>query len=239
MRTLKAPPRPLATISNEPTLACVSKSPNLSVTDAQKKIANFQQKQFKRNGTGQANIPARKHVQEMQRKVREKINTPLKARRTVESINIPMNKVNELKKQLIESKMQELKKLEDAQLNSKKRAEISDRVNTVSSLLESLNGDVQRNRTISKTSKGEELSLPRDRVRDMKHWLKDSVDRHKAHADKWNTASVTSTGRGGAYIPRIGARSQPFELENYGHPVDASKMEVDSSNGRRVSDLTG
>jgi len=242
VRTLfleKSPINPLATITNDPTSAGFSTSPNLSVTDAQKRIANFQKKQFKRNGTGQADVPARNHVQEMQRKVREKINTPVKARKTVESINIPMNKVNELKKQLNESKMQELKKLEDAQMNSKKRAEISDRVNTVTGLLESLKGDVPRNRTVLKTSKGEELSLPRDRVRDMKNWLKDSVDRHKAHADKWNTASVTSTGRGGAYIPRIGARNQPFELENNGHPVDESKMEVDSRNGRRVSDLTG
>ena len=220
----------------------MSTSPNLAVNDAQKRIAKLQQEQSKRTGRKKtafsgASIPARNHVQEMQRQVRQKINTPSKVPKS--TINIPMNKVNELKKQLNESKMREMKKLENALMTAKKRAEINERVNTVNELLETFHGDSHRNRAHAKTSKGEELNLPRDRVRAMKSWLTSFGHDQKAHASKWNTPSVTATGRGGAYIPRIGARNQPFEMENRRNAVDNSRIEVDNSDGKKVTELTG
>ena len=175
----------------------------------------------------------------MQRQVREKMNTPSKARKRDQTINIPINKVNELKKKLNESKMEELKKLENALMTAKKRAEINERVNTVNGLLETFHSDGHRNRTVVKTSKGEELNLPRDRVRAMKSWLTSFGHDQRAHASKWDTPGVTSSGRGGAYIPKIGTRNQPLEMQHRGILVDGSNIEVDDSDGKKVTELTG
>lgn len=150
--------------------------------NAKRTISNFP-KSWQNQENHRPNLPARNHVKEMKRQVKEKISTPSKAPRSAGTINIPMNKVNELKKKLLESKMQEEEKLKSALMNAKKRAEIKERVNTVQGLLKGLNVDRSTSTTVSRNM---DLNLPRDRVSAMKTWLKDWEERNKAHADMWN-----------------------------------------------------
>ncbi len=219
--------KPLSTITNDESF----KFPK-SVSEAQERIAKLQKRSVL---LGQENyprqIPTRDHVQAMKRQVREKISTPAKAPRS--TINIPLNKVNELKKRLEESKMEELKKLESAQMNAKKRAEIKERVNTVQGLLKGLNDNIGNKSSLTTPSR--ELNLPRARVSEMKSWLKDFERENKAHADKWN---LKSAGEGGVYIPRSGSRNQKFLASNDQKPSNGRDIQLENSDGRRVSELT-
>jgi hypothetical protein len=227
---------PLSTITNDESF----KFPR-SVSEAQERIAKLQNRSV-HAALGQENyprqLPSRDHVQAMKRQVREKISTPAKAPPS-RTINIPLNKVNELKKRLEESKMEELKKLESAQMNAKKRAEIKERVNTVQGLLKGLNENIGHKSSTATPVR--ELNLPRARVSEMKSWLKDFEMENKAHADKWITRSAAA-GEGGAYVPRSGARNEPFELEHNsraaGTNPNGTQLELDQSEGKRVSELT-
>ena len=188
----------------------------------------------------------------MQRQVKEKIATPAKAPRSVNAntINIPMNKVNELKKKLNDSKAQELKKLESAQMNAKKRAEIKERVNTVQGLLKGLNdgtliASASVNKNKARSTPAKELNLPRARVSEMKSWLKEFEKDNKAHADKWNTPGFSSAGKGGAYIPKTGTRNDTFSGANsnsnagpFADHTNTQNVEYGQSEGKRVSELT-
>lgn len=236
---------PLNTITNEVNWksrasVTISTSPTFhSVTEAQKKIAELQSRQSKPTPQGRGTkTPGRKYVQEMQKKVSEKITTPSRAPRSAGTINIPMNKVTELKKMLNESKMKEMQRLKHAQLNAKKRAEITDRVNTVRELLKGLNGAVHHNGAVVKTSKGEELNLPRDRVSAMKAWLKEFEKNNKEHANKWNNTTVSTQGKTRAYVPRTGSRNhQPVETYNQ-DGVEEAFPAVEVHDGKKVKEMT-
>mmetsp|Transcript_4750 Transcript_4750/g.9073 ORF Transcript_4750/g.9073 Transcript_4750/m.9073 type:complete len:710 (+) Transcript_4750:134-2263(+) len=241
-RTLAAP---LNTITNEVNWksrasVTISTSPTFhSVTEAQKKIAELQSRKSKPTLQDRGTkTPGRKYVQEMQKKVNEKITTPSRAPRSAGTINIPMNKVTELKKMLNESKKKEVERLKHAQLNAKKRAEISERVNTVRDLLKGLNGVVHHNGSIIKTSKGEELNLPRDRVSAMKAWLKEFEKNNKEHANMWNTASVSNQGKTRSYVPRTCTRNKSIEFYNRDDDNEETITAVETFDGKTANQLT-
>lgn len=216
--------------SNKAKSGTISTSPRFrSVNEAQKKFSNLSNQQRPIKQEKQRPIKTgNKHVKEMQRKVHERL-TPAKARKQVSSINIPLNRVNELKKRLEESKKAELEKLKSAQMNAKKRALINERVANVSDLLKDLNGGFKASTQIKKTSRGEELDLPRHRVDQMKAWLKEFEKGNKEHAAKWNT-------RTNSYVPVHGTRNKQLELQK--GESKTRQVEIDNNDTRRVSTLT-
>jgi hypothetical protein len=238
---------PLNTITNDVNWksrasVTISTSPTFhSVTEAQKRIAELQSRQNKPTMQGRgSHTPGRRYVQEMQKKVSEKITTPSRAPRSAGTINIPMNKVTELKKMLNESKMKEMQRLKHAQLNAKKRAEISERVNTVRDLLKGLNGAVHHNGCVVKTSKGEELNLPRDRVSAMKAWLKEFEKTNKEHANMWNTAAIHGQGKARSHVPRTGSWNQSNNVHEHRQDDNEDTIPVAEAfaDGKNVNELT-
>jgi len=99
--------------------------------------------------------------------------------------------------------------------------------------------ETSKDTTTSSKGKGnerDELNLPRDRVSAMKDWLREWEKNNKEHASKWDTATYSSaSGQGGAYIPRTGARNQPFECQE---SFDRTIVDVNMSSNKRVSALT-
>ena len=166
-----------------------------------------------RNGSYKAPLPKRQviknpRVQEIQHKIS---NTPSKKKTINRNVNIPLNKVKEMRNFLQEYKVkaqQERKSM--AQMSSKNRAIIEERLNRVEDIQKWLNHTeseqevgVRRSSmgTAANVSRREEaLNLPMNRVQEMKDWLVEFERQNREHASKLELKDA------GEYVPVMRSR---------------------------------
>ena len=193
-------------------------------------------------------------VQEMRQRLSAKKPLPLSNRNALSTpvaetrnVKIPMNKVQEMKKILLDFKRQQAKQKEMMHMSSKKRAKISERLNRVEDIQKWLNEMEQQSK--SKTSaqknisapKTKELNLPMNRVNEMKNWLIEFEMQNKEHSNRF-TNKGASGGKfqyGGAYIPtkrnkqessNLSVQKQIDEIASNRHIVDVPGTTADVSN---------
>mmetsp|Transcript_15319 Transcript_15319/g.18643 ORF Transcript_15319/g.18643 Transcript_15319/m.18643 type:complete len:838 (-) Transcript_15319:200-2713(-) len=140
--------------------------------------------------------PSRK-VKEMREKIVEHrqstTSTPVQRARDVQ-VTIPMNKVQEMRKILLDFRQRQNQQKEQMYMSSKKRAKIDDRLNRVEDIQRWLN-EMERhskktNNSNSSQSKATELNLPMNRVSDMKNWLIEFGKQNKEHCNRFTTRSA-------------------------------------------------
>lgn len=188
-----------------------------SVDSRATSVASAQSHATRNNNTQKAPRPKRSvaknpKVQEIQEKIS---NTPSKKTIT-RNVNIPLNKVKEMRTFLQEYKVkaqQERKSM--AQLSSKKRAIIEERLNRVADIQKWLNHTESQQDGVSRSSAGtaatlsrreEALKLPMNRVQEMKDWLVDFERQNREHASKFQSRDT------GEYVPVTRSRVSDFSM---------------------------
>jgi len=111
-------------------------------------------------------------------------NTPSRVR------SIPMNKVTEMRKVLLDFEHSQKKKVRN--LSSKKRAVIEARLNKVEDIRSWLNEMEHERKSNAHSSK--QLNLPPNRVSDMKNWLLEFERQNKKHFQQYQTKITNLTG---------------------------------------------
>uniref|UniRef100_A0A7S3Q7G7 Uncharacterized protein n=1 Tax=Chaetoceros debilis TaxID=122233 RepID=A0A7S3Q7G7_9STRA len=250
-------PKPLSTITNSNR----NTSGNAPKTFRNKWIANTnmnhnnynsnsKKNSNKENQIGKARAASnpRANISEIRKKIaqsHQKSSTPLK---TVHHVNIPMNKVTEMRRILIEHKKKQEEKLRnDCHMSSKKRAEIKDRLNKVKDIHKLLstngNGNPSSNSSVGSGTgnNANGLNLPANRVSDMKNWLVEFANEKKKHCSKYDTKTLDLQN---GYVPRSGGRHQSFEGFNsnnnrnsYDSAPRVSRGSFDRTDMPLVSDL--
>lgn len=157
-------------------------------------------------------------------------------------VNIPLNKVTEMKKILMDFEKNNSNK-KTANLSSKKRAVIKARLNKVADIRQWLN-DMEASpskKLMNRQQKG--LDLPMNRVREMKNWLIEFEKQNKDHSKRFQKREVIqSSSCDGHARPVILNNRSSIQIDPMNNDDELSKITdtdwIETSSSGPVSELT-